>query len=365
MKMPRSKKKVISLVGARPQFIKLAALAPVISKRFTHIIVHSGQHYDRTMSDVFFRQLKIPKADFNLAVGSGNHGEMTGRIMSRFEKLLVKHQPDMVLVYGDTNSTLAGALTASKLHIPVAHVEAGLRSYRMDMPEEINRRLTDHISTLLFCPTSRAVSNLKSEGIKKGIVRSGDLMYELIDNTRQEIIQNRSILKKLKLEKKKYILLTMHRGGNVDCEDNMHKVADILSGMDRRIVFPVHPRTRKNLRHFGLLSKVKKLPNVDLIEPVPYLDNLSLMHYAGAVITDSGGIQKEAVALGTPCFTLRDETEWTETLKWGNHLVGLSARKISDGMRTLKKPVKKVNWKIQGRRPSEIMTASLLKFFKE
>jgi len=362
--MSASKKTVVSLVGARPQFIKLAPLAPVISKKVKHIIVHSGQHYDPLMSDIFFRQLGIPGADYNLSVGSGGHGVMTGRIMSRFEKLLLKLDPDMVMVYGDTNSTLAGALTAAKLHIPVAHLEAGLRSFCMDMPEEINRRLTDHISSLLFCPTAQAITNLRAEGIKKGIVRSGDLMYELIDQSQRKIVGNANVLKRYGVEKRNYILITMHRAGNVDSLENMQKVADILAALDRPVVFPVHPHTRKSLRKFGIMEEIRKLSHVRLVDPVSYLDNLSLMYYAHAVMTDSGGIQKEAVALGTPCLTLRDETEWTETLAWGNYLVGLSVRKIKIILKKLKRPRKKMSYKIAGRRPSEIISASISEYFK-
>jgi len=363
--MPKKKKTIVSLVGARPQFVKLAPLAPVLSKKCNHLIVHSGQHYDSMMSAVFFEQLAIPTADYNLSVGSCRHGEMTARIMSRFEKLLLELRPDMVLVYGDTNSTLAGALTTAKLHIPVGHIEAGLRSYRMDMPEEINRRVTDHVSDLLFCPTSQAIANLKAEGVKKGLVRSGDLMYELLDRSRTGIMKNGIILKKYNLEKGDYILMTVHRAGNVDCLENMKKVVDILAALDKPVVFPVHPHTRKSLRKFELLKEIKKMPHVNMIEPVSYLDNLSLMYYAAAVMTDSGGIQKEAVFLGTKCLTMRDETEWTETLKWGNQLVGLSIRKIKDTLNNSRRSTRKVSYKIRNKRPSETITGSIAKYFKE
>lgn len=363
--MSQKKKLIVSIVGARPQFIKLAPLAPAISKKFDHVIVHSGQHYDKMMSEVFFRQLEIPEADHNLAVGSGSHGAMTGRIMSRFEALLLKLRPDMVLVYGDTNSTLAGALTAAKLQIPVGHIEAGLRSFRMDMPEEINRRLTDHVARILFCPTRQAIVNLRKEGIGKGVVHSGDLMYELIDLSREKITDNTGILMKLQLEKYNYLLMTMHRAGNVDSGDTMQKMVNILSELNSIVIFPIHPRTRKNLKRFGLFRAMKSLPHIKLIEPVSYLDNLSLQNYAKAVLTDSGGIQKEAVALGTPCFTLRDETEWTETLSRGNHLVGLSSRKIVQGLKNVHRPRGKTSCKIRGKKPSEIIISSISRFFRE
>lgn len=363
--MVQKKRLIVSIVGARPQFIKLASLSPAISRKFDHIIVHSGQHYDQMMSDIFFQQLEIPRADYNLAVGSGNHGAMTGLIMSRFETLLMKLRPDMVLVYGDTNSTLAGALTASKLQIPVGHVEAGLRSFRMDMPEEVNRRLTDHLAKILFCPTTQAVRNLKNEGIRKEIVLSGDLMYELIDLYRKRIINNTGILARFQLEEQKYLLMTMHRAANVDSLENIRQIVNILSELNRVVIFPIHPRTKKNMVRFGFSRKLKSLPHIKLVEPVSYLDNLSLIGHAEAVLTDSGGIQKEAVALGTPCLTLRDETEWVETLNRGNHLVGLSEKKIMRILKNLRRSRRKTTCEIRGKKPSEIITSTILRFFRD
>ena len=363
--MRRKKPLILSLVGARPQFIKLAPLARALSARFKHVIIHSGQHYDHMMSDIFFRQLAIPKVHYNLSVGSGNHGEMTAAIMSRLEKLLLKLQPDLVLVYGDTNSTLAGALCAAKLNIPVGHVEAGLRSYRMDMPEEINRRLTDHISGLLFCPTGQAISNLKKEGITAGVFHSGDLMYQLIDQYRNRISRNREVLRRFQLIQREYLLMTLHRAANVDDGDVLGEIVDIIGRLDRKIIFPVHPRTMKNLRCFNLLGRLKKTPNIILTGPVSYLDSLTLTANAGAVMTDSGGVQKEAVFLNSPCLTLRDETEWVETLDWGNHLVGLSLRKISRHLQKLSRPRKQVPLKIRGQLPSDIITAAILSYFKD
>ncbi|MEW5923925.1 MAG: UDP-N-acetylglucosamine 2-epimerase (non-hydrolyzing) [Candidatus Zixiibacteriota bacterium] len=363
--MTQKKKLIVSIVGARPQFIKLASLTPTISRKFNHVIVHSGQHYDLMMSDIFFQQLEIPKADYNLAVGSGNHGAMTGMIMSRFEALLMKLRPDMVLVYGDTNSTLSGALTAAKLQIPVGHVEAGLRSFRMDMPEEVNRRLTDHVARILFCPTAQAVKNLKNEGIRKEVILSGDLMYELIDHYREKITDNTGVLASFEVERQKYLLMTMHRAGNVDSYENIRQIVNILSELNRVVIFPIHPRTKKNLTRFGFSRKLKSLPHIKLVEPVSYLDNLSLINFAEAVLTDSGGIQKEAVALGTPCLTLRDETEWIETLNRGNHLVGLSEKKIMRNLKGLQRSGRKNSCKIRGRKPSEIITSTILSFFRD
>jgi UDP-N-acetylglucosamine 2-epimerase len=352
-------------VGARPQFIKLAPLAKILNEKFRHLIVHSGQHYDRMMSNIFFDQLNIPKADYNLLVGSGNHSEMTGKIMMRFENLLAKLQPEMVLVYGDTNSTLAAALAAVKLNIPVGHIEAGLRSYRRDMPEEINRLLTDQISSLLFCPTPQSIKNLKKEGIKNGIIHSGDLMHELINSYKHKISANRIILKKFGVAPKKFILLTLHRAANVDDRNILGSLVDIICAIKKPIIFPIHPRTAKNLRKFGLKKKIDISKNIFLTEPLSYLDNLSLIYNAYAVMTDSGGMQKESVFLGTPCLTLRDETEWTETLKLGNHLVGLSSRKISRLLADLPTCKNKAPYLISNGKPSEIIATALSKFLED
>jgi len=362
--MAGKKPLIVSLVGARPQFIKLAPLAQRLSPKAGHIIVHSGQHYDLMMSEIFFRQLEIPDADYNLAVGSGLHGEMTGKIMIRFEKLLQRLRPDMVLVYGDTNSTLAGALAAAKLCIPVGHIEAGMRSYRMDMPEEINRRLTDHISALLFCPTEQAINNLKKENIKKGIIHSGDLMYELIESSRNKIAANKRLLDRYHLKHKQFLLMTMHRAGNVDDLGNLEKIVNILLRLNMPTLFPVHPRTLKNLKKCNLIGRLKKVSHVRLLKPLAYLDNLTLISNARTVLTDSGGIQKESVFLGTPCLTLRDETEWTETLKWGNYLVGLSIDKIQSLLNKSALPTKAISYKIDSKKPSEIIISSLLGYLR-
>jgi UDP-GlcNAc3NAcA epimerase len=362
--MPRKRARIVSLVGARPQFIKIALLAEKLSSRFEHILVHSGQHYDRMMSDIFFKELAIPRPDYNLAVGSGNHGEMTARIMIRLEKLLLKLRPDMMLVYGDTNSTLAGALTAAKLHIPVGHIEAGLRSYRLDMPEEINRRLTDHISALLFCPTKQSIKNLKKEAVTDGIIYSGDLMYQLIDRYKKRITDNRMVLNRFGVEPKEYLLMTLHRAGTVDDKKKLACVMNILNRLEYPTIFPVHPRTRRNLLKFGLSKGLKKNPLIKLAAPLSYLDNLALIQNARAVLTDSGGVQKEAVYLKTPCLTLRDETEWTETLRLGNCLVGLDPDIIMAKLKRLSKARTAIDYKIGGRAPSDIICSSLSSFLR-
>jgi len=362
--MRRTKPHIISLVGARPQFIKLAALTGALSKKTDHVIIHAGQHYDRVMSEVFFDELAIPEVALNLAVGSGSHANMTAHIMMRFERLLLEKCPDLVLVYGDTNTTVAGALTAAKLNIPVGHIEAGLRSFRRDMPEEINRVMTDHLSSLLFCPTPVSVKNLREEGIGKGVVRSGDLMYELIDNHRGRIAKAVTLLKRHGVRRHEYLLLTLHRAGNVDDEKRLAKIVDILARLPYQIIFPLHPRTRKNLNRFGLRKSLEQHSHVHLIEPLSYLDNLRLIAAASAVLTDSGGMQKESVFLGTPCLTLRDETEWPETLKRGNQLVGLSERKIKSRLSSLKRTGRVMPFKIRNLTPSNIITDSIMRFLK-
>jgi len=363
--MAETKPTVVSLVGARPQFIKLAPLAGALAKKFRHVIVHSGQHYDPMMSDVFFRELTIPRVDYHLGVGSGTHGRMTGKILIGFEKIIRERKPHLVLVYGDTNSTLAGALAAAKEHVPLGHVEAGLRSYRKEMPEEVNRVLTDHVSELLFCPTRQARINLRAEGIKKGLITSGDLMYELIDTLKARITANRRVLAHFGLAPRDYLVLTLHRAGNVDSADSLEKVIGILGKIDRPVLFPVHPRTRKNLTRFGLWKKLTALNNVILSEPLSYLDNLSLLSGARAVLTDSGGIQKESTYLGTPVLTLRAETEWVETLRRGNHLVGLSERKILSALKKIRPRSGRRSCRIRGNKPSAIIVAALIDFFRK
>jgi UDP-N-acetylglucosamine 2-epimerase len=322
--------KIISVVGARPQFIKLSALSKELRKNHTEIILHTGQHYDDELSRVFFSQLSIPRPDYNLGVGSAEHGEQTGRMLARIEEVLLFEKPHLVIVYGDTNSTLAGTLAAAKQQIPVAHVEAGLRSFVRSMPEEINRIVADHLSWLLFCPTSTAVRNLKREGITQGVHLVGDVMYDSFKNNLSLAERKSTINKKLRLRKKQFYLLTLHRAENTDAEENLKKVVRILTGLDRKVVFPIHPRTRKRLSQLGLMGNLASAENIVLLEPVSYLDMLILERNARFILTDSGGVQKEAFYLRTPCLTLRNETEWVETLKGGsNRLVGLDLDKIA------------------------------------
>lgn len=328
--------KIISVVGTRPQFIKCAPLSRELRKNFTEILVHTGQHYDTEMSDIFFKDLGIPVPDYNLNVGSGLQGWQTGLMLCRCEEIFLKEKPDVVLVYGDTNSTLAGALAASKLNIPLAHVEAGLRSFDRTMPEEINRVLTDHISQLLFCPTQTAVENLAREGITKGVSLTGDIMVDALNYNCIIAREKSSIRKKLGVNDRPYMVMTIHRQSNTDNRGNLSAIIDAVSATGRLVIFPVHPRTKKYMQKYGMMTYLPK--NIILSAPLGYLDMICLMMHAEKVITDSGGIQKEAFILGVPCVTLRDSTEWVETLdgQW-NVLTGTDRTKIILGI-SRKKP---------------------------
>jgi len=319
--------KIVTIVGARPQFIKCAPVSRELRQEHQEILVHTGQHYDPAMSDIFFKDLNIPRPDYNLGVGSGLHGKQTGKILAKVEEVLLKERPNLVLVYGDTNSTLGGALAAAKLHIPVAHVEAGMRSFDRTMPEEINRLVTDHVSELLFCSTETAVKNLGSEGITKGVHLVGDVMVDALVLNKEVALKKSSILETLGLAEKKYYTLTIHRPGNTDNRQNLSAIIQAVSKTGMPVVFPVHPRTRKYLKEYGLL---KILPeNICLIDPLGYLDMIRLMASSKKILTDSGGMQKEAYMLGIPCITLRENTEWVETLydNW-NILTGSDSKKI-------------------------------------
>lgn len=318
--------KIVSVIGARPQFIKCAPLSRELRKDYQEILIHTGQHYDFELSKLFFEQLAIPEPGYNLGVGSGYQGEQTGKMLIEIEKVLLKEEPNFVLVYGDTNSTLAGALASVKLHIPVGHVEAGLRSFDRSMPEEINRVLTDHISDILFAPTKTASDNLKKEGITNGVYLTGDVMYDaLLQNIKTA--EKCKILKKLNIESKEYFLVTIHRQLNTDNAENLSNILQAFSEIDEKIIFPVHPRTIKFIKKHGLERKIGG--NLTLTKPVGYVDFLGLEKNAKKILTDSGGVQKEAYLLKVPCVTLRDTTEWIETVKDGwNILVGTDKEKI-------------------------------------
>ena len=307
---------IITIVGARPQFVKAAAVSRAMrkSKKLTESIVHTGQHYDANMSDIFFDELGIPSPQYNLSIGSGAHGKQTGQMLASIEDVLVSSRPDAVLVYGDTNSTLAGALAAAKLHIPVVHSEAGLRSFNRRMPEEINRVLTDHISSLLLCPTAAAVANLEREGITKNVVAIGDVMFDATLFARARASEKSSVVERLGLDARPYALLTIHRAENTDDRERFRKMVDFVENFatDRTIVFPIHPRTRPILAELG-----RSLDNWRVIDPLGYLDLHRVLAGAEIVLTDSGGLQKEAYFHRKPCVTLRDETEWVETIQAG------------------------------------------------
>ena len=329
---------IVTIVGARPQFIKAAPVSRAIQKhnreghgtQITEIIVHTGQHYDTNMSQVFFDELEIREPDYNLGVGSGRHGKMTGAMLESIEEILLEETPDTVLVYGDTNSTLAGALAASKLHIPVAHVEAGLRSFNRQMPEEINRVLTDHVSSLLFCPTDTAVNNLKKEGITQGVFKVGDVMYDSFLFNKNLADKKLAILKDLSLTPQSYCLVTVHRQENTDNEERLTGIFDAfneLAEADCPFIIPLHPRTEKTLKQSRTVSKNN--PYVRIIQPVSYLDMVMLETQSKIILTDSGGVQKEAYFAQKPCITLRDETEWVELVEKGfNTITGSDHVKI-------------------------------------
>jgi len=325
--------RVTLVLGARPQIVKSAPLIHLASKdpQIRLEIVHTGQHYDYEMTKIFFEELCLPDPVANLNVGSGTHAQQTAKIMRRLEKLLERQKPDLVVVPGDTNSTLAGALTAAKLHIPVAHIEAGARSYDMHMPEEINRRLTDHCSTLLFTPTENCVKNLLKEGIDEAkIHQTGDTMYDVLlqQLSKAEKIQ---ILEQIGLKPKTYALLTTHRPENVDSPENLKNITEAIIRLNQlTIVFPAHPRTQKQLRKTRLLKKLEKQKHIKIVKPIGYHETIKLIKNAALVLTDSGGMQKEAFWLKTPCITLRKTTEWPETVKLGvNHLTEPEAQKIT------------------------------------
>jgi len=338
--------KIVTVIGARPQFIKAAALSRVLrrQKGVQEILVHTGQHFDANMSEIFFVQMDIPKPDYNLEVAGLNHGAMTGRMLEKIEQVLLDEKPDRVLVYGDTNSTLAGALAASKLHIPVAHVEAGLRSFNMRMPEEINRIVTDRLSDKLFCPTDTAVKNLKSEGFEdfKGcqIIKSGDVMQDAAIYYASKSISPQSIKGELSLEEP-FGLVTIHRAENTDNHERLNSIMDALReiSIELPLLIPLHPRTKKKLIEAGFdpENHIFQTEQFSFIDPVGYLEMVYLLQQCSIVMTDSGGLQKEAFFFNKPCVTLRDETEWVELVEGGfNMLIGSNKEKIINGVKQMR-----------------------------
>lgn len=319
--------KVASIIGVRPQFVKASVLSHELRKKHEEILIHTGQHYDYQMNKIFFDQLNIPKPDYHLNIGSGSHGYQTGEMLKKIEAVLIKEKPDLVLTYGDTNSTLAGALAASKLRIKTAHIESGLRSFDRSMPEEINRILTDHCSDILFCPTENAVKNLIRERIEEMVYLTGDVMVDSLLRNR-EIAENKStILKDLGLKSKEYLVATIHRASNTDNEKSLKNIVDAFSELNETIIFPLHPRTENSLKTYGLYNQLKS--SVLLTQPLGFFEFIKLMNHAKMILTDSGGVQKEAYVLKVPCVTLRENTEWIETIEDGwNLLVGSDKGKI-------------------------------------
>jgi UDP-GlcNAc3NAcA epimerase len=320
--------KVLTVVGARPQFIKAAPVSKILRRRHEEFLLHTGQHYDDAMSNLFFRQLGIPDPDVNLEVGSGPHGAQTAAMLAGIEEAIGQHKPDWVLVYGDTNSTLAGALAAAKCQVPVAHVEAGLRSYDRKMPEEINRVVADHVADLLLCPTEASAINLSREGITRGVRIVGDVMYDAYLQHAALARESSDVMARLGLIAGGYQLLTMHRADNVDNAANLAAILRGVADSGVNVVFPVHPRTRSALAAAGAMPA-----NVRVIDPIGYLEMLVLEENAEAIVTDSGGVQKEAYFAGRPCITVREATEWTETVDLGwNVLVGRDPAAIAREM---------------------------------
>lgn len=347
-------KKMISVIGARPQFIKHAPMQLQLQKYYQALTIHTGQHYDKNMSDVFFNELDIPQPDYLFDIGgSKSQGEQTGIMMTEIERVCLKEKPDAVLIYGDTNSTLAGALVSVKLGIPYIHIEAGLRSYNRQMPEEINRIIADEFATLLFCPTSVAVSNLKKEGINhENIIVCGDVMCDML-----RLISPKTT----RLLDQPYYFATLHRPYNTDSKARLLEVLNALNSLDRKTVFPMHPRTVARMESYGINSQ--NFSNVEIIEPVGYVESISWQRFAEAIITDSGGMQKEAYMLGKRCVTIRSETEWIETLENGwNTLVFNDLSKIKD---TLSADLGEYNSKLYGDgNAAEAIVKKINEYFK-
>jgi UDP-GlcNAc3NAcA epimerase len=318
--------KIVSIVGARPQFVKAAAVSRVLRERHHEVLVHTGQHYDYEMSGIFFDGLNLPLPDINLEVGSGSHGAQSGAMLKGIEDVLLAERPDYLLIYGDTNSTLAGALAAAKLSIPVVHIEAGLRSFNRRMPEEVNRVVADHLSDLLLCPSGTAIRNLAAEGITRGVHLVGDVMLDVLNWARQRLAERPSgIFERLGLAPQGYLLATLHRSENTDDAARLSQILAAFNALQEPLVFPVHPRSRKAIADAGCRTG----EHIRLIDPVGYLDMVALAGGARLILTDSGGLQKEAYWLGVPCVTMREETEWVETVESGwNMLTGSDPEKL-------------------------------------
>jgi UDP-N-acetylglucosamine 2-epimerase (non-hydrolysing)/UDP-GlcNAc3NAcA epimerase len=331
--------RVVSLIGNRPQFVKAAAVSRRLRERHDEVLVHSGQHYDDELSAVFFRELELPAPDRELGVGSASNVEQVSRIMHAFEAVLLDAAPDLALVYGDTNTTLAGALACAHLGTPIAHVEAGMRSFDWAMPEERNRVLSDHVSDLCLCSTSVAVENLEREALGARARLVGDVMADVSAAMAPVAERESDALDRLGVEPGLYLLMTVHRAGNVDREEAVGQLVELLRRLPATCVFPVHPRTRAALERAGALEELQALAHLRLVSPLGYLDFMKLLMHAAAVLTDSGGVQKEAYLARVPCLTLRDTTEWTETVELGwNRLVGLDPATVLEALAEVRRP---------------------------
>ena len=349
--------KVCSIIGARPQFIKACPLSLQLRKSFNEIIIHTGQHYDANMSDIFFDEMKVPKPDYSLNIGSGTHGKQTGLMISAIEEVLLTEKPDKVIVFGDTNSTLAGALAAVKLNIPIAHIEAGLRSFNNRMPEEINRIITDRISSWLFVPSKNSVKNLNNEGIRENIFIVGDIMFDAINMFKELAINRKSGYEKIIT--KPYYLATIHRSENTDNEVNLRAIFDAFASINNIIIMPLHPRTKEKIKRYG----IKTSENVRITEPAGYVDMIKLMGDAEIILTDSGGVQKESYYMKVPCITLRNETEWVETVQSGwNVLTGTNKNKIKNAVENAGKARKRRQPHFYGEGKTAEMIAKILTF---
>jgi len=348
-------KKIVTILGARPQFVKAAVLSRIISKYNTieEVIIHTGQHYDANMSAIFFEEMKIPKPKYNLEVKGLSHGAMTGQMLLKIEEILLKEKPDIVVVYGDTNSTIAGVLAAKKLHIKVVHVEAGLRSFNMKMPEEINRILTDRISDLLICPTDTAIENLEKEGfstLPSKVVKCGDIMKDAVEFYSEISAKKSSIISKLNLQFNEFVLATIHRQENTDSIENLKSIFEGLQEINKikQVVLPLHPRTKAMLKKYNLNY------NIATIEPVGYFDMLELLKNCNLVITDSGGLQKEAFFNKKHCVIAREETEWVELVSNGfAKIVGSSSSKMVDAFENLQNSSTNFDVELYGREVGE------------
>lgn len=356
--------RIVTIVGARPQFVKSSIVSQKLKeKSIEEIYIHTGQHYDENMSDIFFKELKIDKPKYNLHIGSGNHGEQTGKMIMEIEKVLLKEKPDGILLYGDTNSTLAGAVVASKLHLPIFHVEGGVRTHDMNMPEEVNRVMTDHVSAIIFSPTYLGMEELKKEGLIEKGINSGDVMLDRLLETVNNYNITEDFFDKNNLEKENYYLLTMHRPYNVDNKERLEKILNILNKLDKKVIFPIHPRTKSKMEEFNLLEENYK--NIDFRNPLGYEEMMQYVKYSAGVLTDSGGLPKEACFLGKKCIVIYEHAVWKEledtnwTYIWNN----LSEENLKEELKKEKSKVDILEVFGNGK-ASEVISNSIYNYLK-